>query len=707
MNTDKSGKKNIPTYAYLVPIILLGLSMFAALVVSSRDGRSMMDQYVPLQDGIMTIKNDITLFRLSIEQHYFNKSEGKIIDWKRLEHAEFVANAMVKGGRDGENIYIPLKDPTFLRELALLDSKIDVAHKFAALMAGHEGDKTLLPKLDQSLDAALDDATKQAHQAEVALHEAITKRLSEYNLMTKGQMASCLVLTILAGVAIASYGRKQSQDITALTAAGDRLKKNEQELSSALGKVMLLSSAVEASPDVFQITDMAGDVMYSNKALMNVYGYSPDEFAGRQVGEMNADPGFTDSVILPSIRETGAWSGELTVKHRDGHIFPVWLTTSQIKDEAGEPVAMVGVVRDITERKRAEEELLKSKFILDNAGEEVYIIEPSGRYSYMNNTAMESLGYSPSEVPGLKVYDISQGLDEKTWLEHFNRHKTNMLATGNIPPFEVVHVRKDGKRIPKEVKPVYLEIGGKEYICSFVRDISERKNLEQYRSDFYAMITHDLKSPLTSILSCSYLLLDRARVADEDDVALLNTINRSGEKMVSLIDDFLSFEQVESGRLLPKLMFEDVSAILVDIGKNLDAITGKKGIDLRVEPETGLPPVLIDRKQAERAIRNLIGNAIAYTPRGGLVNVCSKAVSRAEGRFLEVSVSDTGPGIPKEEIGKIFNKYYRSPSAAGTKGSGLGLTIVKAVAEAHGGKVEVDSEPGKGSTFRLLFPMQS
>ncbi len=707
MSADEPGKRHIPTYAYLVPIVLLGLAMFAALVISSRDGRSMMDQYVPLQDGIMIVKNDITLFRLSIEHHYFNKNEPKSVDWKRLDHAEFAADAMVKGGRDGENIYVPLKDPDFEREVALLDSKIDEVRGYAKQMDGHEGENVFLAEKDEDLDDALDRSTEQANRAEAALHAAIFKRLSEFNYLTKGLMAMCLLFTAGVGAIIARFGWKQSQDITDLTAAGDKLRKNEQELSSALGRVMLLSSAVEASTDVFQIADMAGCVMYSNKALMEVYGYSPEEFLGRHVGVMNAEPEFAGKVILPAIKDTGKWSGELMVKHRDGHTFPIWLTTSMIKDEAGDPVAMVGVIRDITERKRVEEELSKFKFILDNAGEEVYMIEPSGRYAYMNEAAMKSLGYSKSDVPDLSIYDINTEFDEKTWLERFNKHKVEMLSTGNIPPMEVIHTTSDGKRVPKEVKPVFLQIGDKEYICSFVRDITERKNLEQYRSDFYAMITHDLKSPLTSVLTCAYLLIERARFSDDDDKTLLNSIKNGGEKMATLVEDFLTFEKAESGKLVLHVMPNDVSAILSDIGNDFRALADKKGLVLAIDPGDGIPLVPVDRKQAERAIKNLIGNAVAYTPRGGHISVTASTVQKEDGPFLEISVSDNGPGIPQEEIGKIFGKYYRSPKTAGTKGTGLGLAIVEVVAKAHGGRVEVESEPDKGSTFRLLLPMQT
>lgn len=123
----------------------------------------------------------------------------------------------------------------------------------------------------------------------------------------------------------------------------------------------LYSKALDAAADGVQITDLDGYIIYSNRAIEDIYGFSPEEFKGRHVNEMNADPEFAGRVIIPAIIETGHWAGEIWVKHKDGTVFPIWLTTSLVTDDKGTPVAMIGVIRDFTERKRAEDALKEKK----------------------------------------------------------------------------------------------------------------------------------------------------------------------------------------------------------------------------------------------------------------------------------------------------------------------------------------------------------
>jgi PAS domain S-box-containing protein len=119
----------------------------------------------------------------------------------------------------------------------------------------------------------------------------------------------------------------------------------------------LLWSALDAAPDGVQITDPAGRIAYSNHSVERIYGFTPEELQGRHVNEMNADPEFASRVILPSIQETGSWHGELDVRHKDGRVFPIWLTTSLVRAAHGAPLAAIGVIRDISERKKGEREL--------------------------------------------------------------------------------------------------------------------------------------------------------------------------------------------------------------------------------------------------------------------------------------------------------------------------------------------------------------
>lgn len=132
---------------------------------------------------------------------------------------------------------------------------------------------------------------------------------------------------------------------------------NITEQKRAEERVRLLSQAVESAPDGIQIVDLNGYITYSSRAVEKIFGFTPEEYEGKHVNEMNVDPGFAEKTILPSIKETGGWQGELLVKHKSGKHFPVWLTTSTVIDSEGKPIAMVGVIKDITEQKQAEEEL--------------------------------------------------------------------------------------------------------------------------------------------------------------------------------------------------------------------------------------------------------------------------------------------------------------------------------------------------------------
>ena len=144
------------------------------------------------------------------------------------------------------------------------------------------------------------------------------------------------------------------RDFSGKTVAGIETVRDITGRRKTQEKLKLFSEAIEEAMDGIQIVDLGGVIVYSNKAVREIYGYAPDELLGRHVNDMNADKRFAEQSILPSIRETGRWNGEIMVVHKDGSIFPIWLSTSMVKDETGTPIAMVGIIRDITQRKQAE-----------------------------------------------------------------------------------------------------------------------------------------------------------------------------------------------------------------------------------------------------------------------------------------------------------------------------------------------------------------
>jgi PAS domain S-box-containing protein len=237
------------------------------------------------------------------------------------------------------------------------------------------------------------------------------------------------------------------------------------------------------------------------------------------------------------------------------------------------------------------------------------------------------------------------------------------------------------------------------------RDITAQKLAEHQKEDFYAMVTHDLKSPLTAILGYAELLTAKLAGGDRDLCDMAKGITSSGEKLGALLENFLTISKTEAGKLIVYPTPSNMANVLQEACSGLEKEMLEKNLTFHADIAKDLPKVLsIDRKLVQRAVANLLQNAINYTPAGGNISLKTECASETKCDFFVISVADTGRGIAAAELKNIFNKYYRSQRTAGTGGTGLGLAIVKAVAEAHGGRVEVESEVGRGSVFRLYLP---
>ena len=144
-------------------------------------------------------------------------------------------------------------------------------------------------------------------------------------------------------------------------------------------KLKVLSRAFDSAPDAIQISNLSGHIVYANKAIKRIYGFTPEEQVGKHVGEMSADSGFADKHVIPSVRKTGSWEGEVLGKHRDGRTFPVWLAVSVVKDDKGKPMAITGITRDISEHKRVEASLSMSenkyRTLLGLAPDAIFVVE--------------------------------------------------------------------------------------------------------------------------------------------------------------------------------------------------------------------------------------------------------------------------------------------------------------------------------------------
>jgi signal transduction histidine kinase len=235
------------------------------------------------------------------------------------------------------------------------------------------------------------------------------------------------------------------------------------------------------------------------------------------------------------------------------------------------------------------------------------------------------------------------------------------------------------------------------------QDITTLKKLDEMKSNFVQMVSHELRSPLASIKQLQAVLLDG--LAGELKDRQKDLLNRSQNKIQSLLDlinDLLDVGKIESGHGFQQQVPLRLGEVLEHTIALMDPRAESNNISLRLHLAPNLPPIQADLRNMEELFSNLISNAINYSPDGGKVIV--SAVSH--GDYLEVSVSDTGIGIEPEEIPKIFDKFYRvkHPKTRQVLGTGLGLAIVKGIVESHRGSIDVESRPGVGTTFRVLLP---
>jgi len=247
-------------------------------------------------------------------------------------------------------------------------------------------------------------------------------------------------------------------------------------------------------------------------------------------------------------------------------------------------------------------------------------------------------------------------------------------------------------------------IGGGEWAALVVfHDLTDVRRAEQVRRDFVANVSHELRTPLASIKSVIETLEGGAL---EDEAAardFLSLADGEVDRLVQMVEELLELSRIESGELPLAREPVEMASVVADAVDRLRSQAKKQGLSLTVDVAAALPPIMGDGERLQRAVVNLLHNAVKFTPAGGSVHVWA---GLAEGA-VTVKVSDTGVGIAPEDLPRVFERFYKSDRARGSGGTGLGLAVVKHIVEAHGGTVSVENELGRGSTFSFAIPVPS
>ncbi len=322
-------------------------------------------------------------------------------------------------------------------------------------------------------------------------------------------------------------------------------------------------------------------------------------------------------------------------------------------------------------------------------------VDQEQRVLFINQQAREILGGIEGRVKGTPVLELSRNsalidvIDRCLESESRVSGEARMSSSEGERTIEITAVPMDG------------EAGSRRGLVLEMSDVSELRRLEAVRRDFVSNVSHELKTPLTAMRGYTEAILEDSEMPVDMQRTFLEKANKNTERLVAIISDLLSLSRLESDE--SALAFEalEISALAREALDDLHDFAESRQMTLTLEVLENEPEVKADDQAVRMAISNLVSNAIRYSPEGGEVRV----VLRADGDELRLDVIDQGQGIPLHERERVFERFYRLDKARSRKlgGTGLGLAIVRHVMSSHGGRVELESEVGKGSCFSLVF----
>ncbi|HOW59164.1 MAG TPA: PAS domain S-box protein [Candidatus Omnitrophota bacterium] len=493
------------------------------------------------------------------------------------------------------------------------------------------------------------------------------------------------------------------RDITERKKAEEAIRESEERFRSIF----------ESTAAAIMLVDKEERLVSWNKFTEELFGMGHEDLHLKSVRSFYP-PEEWQKIRAFNIRAKGSDSHfEIKMYKKDQSLLDVAISISFIKDQEGKIVSSIGIIRDITERKKAEEAIRESEErfqqIADSAGDWIWEIDRDGKYTYSSPSVEDVLGYKPEEVRGryfheffwsdeqdqLKV-SLWEAFGRKEEFKNFlnaNKHKNGhkvMLETTALP-----HVDKDGQLLGYR---------------GVARDITTRQKAENelretmaMKAEFISIVSHELRTPLTPIKEGASLILEGvAGEINEKQRHLLTIVKISADRLHRLIDDVLDFQKLESNKMPFFIQKNDLSEVIHEVYMTMVLMTQQKGLDFVPEIEPDLPKINFDRDKIAQVLTNLINNAIKFTEQGRI-----RVKAKYEDNMAHVTVEDTGPGIRHEDISKLFRSFQQLETAREKKigGTGLGLAICKDIIQRHNGKIWVESEFGKGSAFHFVLPV--
>ncbi|HZQ35444.1 MAG TPA: PAS domain S-box protein [Dehalococcoidia bacterium] len=482
---------------------------------------------------------------------------------------------------------------------------------------------------------------------------------------------------------------------------------------------LLLAAVVACSHDAILTKTMDGTITSWNAGAERLYGYTAAEAIGQPVTLIipPEQPDEFPAIMARLARGERVEHFETVRRHKDGHHIDVSLTVSPLISADGAILGASAVARDIGERKRLEAERRRQDAALRASEEKYRSLFGSISQGFC---ILEVLWTAGGEASDLRYLEVNPAFEQQTGLRHATGKTARDLYGGLEPSWlaTVAGVARTGEPVRYQdyvaaldrwfdVYFFRLPEPNEDRIAAIFTDVTARMRREAEREAFIAAMTHDLKSPLATIQGTAQLLARRAQRAESVASGQLNpglaTIQTATGRMAAMLNELLDVARIQQGRALDLQLADcDLVALCREVLAEQQALTTRHTLQLDCELTTVVGRW--DRARLERVLRNLVGNAVKYSPAGGAVRMAVQEDSRTAEVVL--SVTDEGLGIPAADLPELFRAFRRGRNVTDQiPGSGIGLVSVQQVVEQHGGSVSATSVEGKGSSFVVRLPL--
>jgi len=524
--------------------------------------------------------------------------------------------------------------------------------------------------------------------------------------------------------------------------------KHEERAKLLLCSEEKLRSITDSAQDTILMMDPRGNISYWNPAAEKMLGYRREEALGMNLHQLLAPSRFhaAQADAFQEFLKTGKGSvigktRELAALGKDGVEIPVELSLSAIHREDGWHA--IGIIRDITERIQAETELRKFQRAIEQSPVTVLITDCSGAIEYANPEFLQMTGYTTEEALGktpriLKSGELSSQVYEELWLditsgkewrgEFHNKKKNGELywESASISPIRdaqgvITHylaVKEDiteRKRLEEELKKNMqeLEVQARELqktneLINHLYHGLEMKNrdlekMSGLKDDFVSIVAHELRNPLAVLWEAASLILDGlAGPIEPQQKPYLEMIKRTADRLGHVTTDLLDLAKIEAGKIVLNFETMDLLSMARQSCEGIRLRAQKKGLTVSEDfPAEGKFEISADFDKLSQVMINLLSNAFKFTEKGGIT-----VEIKDLGAEVRCAVKDTGRGISEENLSRLFSKFeqFGKPMLDSEKGSGLGLVITRSIVIAHGGRIWVESEEGKGASFIFTLP---